>query len=439
MVISKKTDNIILLLSIILMTMALYTRDLLGNNVSKYYFMILAVAPSILMSLSSLVYFIFFLFPLTSGLPSNYIFPLLIGLILIKNSNSFERGGLYCFLIIVFMEVIHFFVYSFGINWSSTIGYLANIFLLCYLVSMRNNDIDKQKCLYSFCFGLAVFLFAIYYITQVSGSIDMLMEEQGRLGNTKSVSDAERGVMMLNANPNGLGFFSIVGVCIVFVLYSVKRMRLWVMVTLSSLYLYVGSLGISRSFFICILAMVALFLLFRGGSGRKSSWSRYLVLLVFFAAASFLLLNETSILDAYTRRFSDSTFKSMGSRTEIFVAYNKYLLDNPEYLLGGTGAVHYGKVIDSIPYSTHNGLQQIVVSYGLIGLIVFFVMTVFAIKRCYKRRNPVFLIPFLIALLYVQGGQLLNPSNNLYLFIVSFFIMKLSLDDMTPNHLPSKP
>lgn len=428
----KSNSNALLIVAVILMTVALYSRDLFGIIIAKNFFVALAILPALFMSYQSLVYFFFFLFPLTSGLPGNIIFPLLIIVLLLKKRGAVPQNSLYCFAVLAFMELVHYPFYDFGIVvGGATVGYLCNLFLLIYLVSLKNDAVDTKQCLLCFCFGLAVFLVAIYYITRINGDIEMLLEESGRLGDTKTIAETEEGVMMLNANPNGLGFFSIVGVATTLVLYSLKRVKIWVMLLFSTIFIYVGAMGLSRTFLISVALLVALFLLLSGRTMRRKSMSRTLFLFAFLAVLFYISWSNPLLYNAYTGRLERTSEDDMGGRIRLFFIYNQFLLENPKYLLFGAGAVYYHRVIDVIELAAHNGLQQIVVSYGLIGLLFFIYITIRAIKKCYLKKNPITLIPFIIAFFYVQSGQLLNPSTNLYLFIIAFFVMKLSKDEST--------
>ena len=421
-------DSIGLIGVVALLTASLYARDLFGVSISKLIIVALAVLPAIVLSYRSLVYLIFFLFPLTSGIPGNYIFPLLIILLLIKKRESFDINSMICFFCVVFMEIIHYGFYDFNINWASTLGYICNLFFLFYFISLKNNTVDTKTCILYFAIGIAVLLIAVFYITQLNGGIDSYLEGRGRLGYTKEVSDAEEGVMMLNANPNGLGFYSIIGIASILGLYSLGFINLWIMLPFSVLYLYVGAMSISRAFLIGIFAIVILFFILSSKNNRRGALGRSLLLLLFIAVAVSLLWNNTILNDAYTTRLENVAGDNAGGRIDLLSQYNSFLFDNPVYLFWGTGAVNYHRVVSTIPLATHNGLQQVMVAYGLVGFFFFMVVTGLAIKKCYKKGAPVCLIPFIVSFLYIQSGQLLNPSYNLFMFIVAFFVMKLSQD-----------
>lgn len=424
----KSNKNSFLIVAAALMTVALFARDLFGVSIPKTYIIALAIIPALFMNYQSLVCYIYFLFPLTSGISGNIIFPLIIVILLIKQRDTLPKNVIYCYVALAFMELIHYLFYDFAVSWASVVGYLCNLFFLVYFVSMKNDAVDNRKCIVSFCVGLVVFLVAIFYITQINLDVEMFLEEGNRLGDTKSMSDLEQGGMMLNANPNGLGFFSIVGMASVMVLYYLKKIKLLSFVLFMAIYLGVGALSLSRTFLLSVFLLIAIYFFLSGqGTGRKS-WTRTIMLLAFVVVAIYLLWNTTFLNDAYNNRIERVSGDEAGGRLSILSQYNRYLLDNPVYLLFGTGAVHYHDVIYTLFNATHNGLQQILVSYGVIGFVFFFAITVAAFKNCYRQKSPICLVPCIIALIYVQSGQLLNPSNNLYLFIVVFTVMKLSSD-----------
>ncbi len=424
-----KSNQIILVVAVILMIGLLYARDLLGIEINRTMIIGASVIPAILMQPASLVYFILFLLPLSSGIPGNYIFPLLSALLFCKKTSNISISGIICFLIIVFFEFVHYGFYSFSIDFPGALGYLTAFFFFCYLATLKDPEVKNLQCILYFILGLLTFLIAIWIITQINHDAELLLEEGSRLGYTKRITDSEQNIMMLNANPNGLGFFSLTGLSLMLILFSMKKIQLLPFILICIVFIYVGALSVSRTWLLGTFLLIGLFLLSTRGMKGKSSHFRYIIVFFLVIIAFFVLLNNNVINQAFSNRLEDESMAIAGGRTVIFKEYNRYLMSHPLQLIFGVGAVHYHDVINEITSATHNGTQQIVIAYGLIGLIAFVIMAIKCFKTNYRKGYFVCTITFFIALFYVQTGQLLNPYQNLYSFLISFVAMRITDDE----------
>lgn len=427
-------NQLVLIATVILVIALLYARDLFGYGLGKFTILGATVLPAVLMSPSSLVYYILFLLPLASGLPGNYLWPLLILLLVLKKPGNIDSRGMYCFILIAALEVLHFGFYTFHIDMSGLVGYLSTVFLLCYITTLKDKEVNNTKCVLFFVLGVFAFLFAIWFITQINHNAEMLLEEGGRLGYTKSISGSDDNVMMLNANPNGLGYYSLIGLSLSFMLYSLRKLGLWQMLLLSAVFVYVGAMSVSRTWLVGMVFLVGLLVFFNRNNKLHNSGIRNIVLLILVVIGIYALLRNELIYQAFSNRLSDDSLTTAGSRTEIFKQYNRFFFDHPLYLLFGAGAVHYHDVINEVFNATHNGTQQVVASYGLVGLVALVIMFIKGFKSNYRKGFFICAIPLIVALFYVQAGQLLNPHHNLYPFIIGFVALRLTDDDYAQNN-----
>ena len=112
-------------------------------------------------------------------------------------------------------------------------------------------------------------------------------------------------------------------------------------------------------------------------------------------------------------------------RTDLFSYYSMALLERPVVLLFGVGLEDYpNKVIATFDYFNipHNGIQELLVMWGIPGLVLFTLLIVFAWKNASsKNKNIPFVnyIPLLIMLFYVQGAQMVSSSiiNMIWIYI----------------------
>lgn len=426
-----RSNQFILVVAVVLIVGLLYARDLFGISISRTMIIGAAIIPAVLMRPASLIYYILFLLPLSSGIPGNYIFPLLTVLLFVKKTNNVTSSGMICFLVIVFLELVHFGLYTFRIDFPGTIGYLSAFFFFCYLVTLKAPEVRNTQCILYFILGLLAFLFAIWYITQINHNAELLLEEGSRIGYTKHITDSDQTVMMLSANPNGIGFFSLTGLSLVFILFSFKKIHFVPFVILSLVFVYVGALSVSRTWLLGIILLVGLFIFYIRGMKGRYTLPHYVIIILFIVIAILALYRNEVIYQAFSIRLSNESLSIAGGRTEIFKEYNRYLMNHPLQLLFGVGAVHYHDVITEIVNATHNGTQQIVIAYGLVGLVIFVVMAINCYKMNYRKGYFVCTLTFFVALFYVQSGQLLNPYQNLYSFLIGFVAMRISDDDVS--------
>ena len=138
------------------------------------------------------------------------------------------------------------------------------------------------------------------------------------------------------------------------------------------------------------------------------------------------LSNNELVLEYFTTRFTEDSndLATAGGRTTVFQKYSDYLADNPLSLLFGTGAVYYREAT-GVGLSTHNAIQQILVSYGLLGLIIFVIALLKNVRRYFNRNNVMTILPLCMTLLFVQTIQFLNPYFLMCPIIVAFYALKM--------------
>lgn len=421
-------NQFVLIGTIVFVTCLLYARDLYGLDISKYDLVMAAIIPAVFMSHASIIYLTLYLLPLTSGLPGKIILPILMLLIFIKKPMAVNENGIMCFILIAFLELIHFGFYTFPIQISSTIGYLTTIFFLCYIATLKDSTVNNSKCVFFFIVGLLAFFFAIWYITQINHNIEMLLESGERIGNTKRVTGVEESVMMLNANPNNIGSLSLTGTSLVLTLYYMHKLQFWPMAFLVTVFVYLGALSVSRTWLIGMIFLILLLFITIRHLNAKNARTQYLILLLLIVISVFSFSQNELLYNSFSARFAESDTSTLGARTTLIREYNQVLINNPSYFFFGVGAVHYKNVITEIYLSIHNGTQQILVAYGIIGLFLFLLLTIKAVKRNYRKGGMICMVSFIISLFYVQSGQLLNPPSELHVFIISFVAMRL-IDD----------
>ena len=386
-------------------------------TVNKYIFVLIILLYTVFSSYEQLISIICFTIPMLNGLPGNYFIPVWLLFILFHKDdskrNSLKYGIAFCVIVFI-MEIVHYPLYNFNIDIMKVVEILSTIFLVVFLISQNFNK-DYSKPILSFCIGCSVFL--IIVVLMYMNSPELYLTGARYSGD----DHREDGVMMLALNANMVGFFSVASVISSLILYHYKKISLTICLLLVITSFIGGAYTISRTWAICLTLALMVFFFLRKG---RRIYGLIIFGLVAVAVTYWSMTTDIGLIDMFYERFTQGDFSSAGARTDITALYNEFLINNPFELLFGTSALLYKNVAHLEP-SIHNGTQQILVSYGIIGLFVFIYFTYLAFKKYYIKGEVISTIPLLISLLYIQTLQSINPGQALYPLVVSFLIMRM--------------
>lgn len=425
-----KDKNMVLFMATLFVIVAfLYIRDLRGVEIPKMFFVVISVIPALFLDFSSIVYLLFFLMPLRSGLPENYLFPLLIFILIIKNKTIAGKTAWLCFFLVFFMEILHYPFYGFEIKWQKVLNFLAYFFLFIVFLTSKNRKIEVDKCVLFYCIGIAVFFFALYYLSFFVAETDLASGYMFRIGKTKDMTGIDENLLMLNENPNGIAFLSISGLACILSLFRMKKCHIVPFLLCVVAYLVVGALTVSRTWILCVAILFVMYILMGSKKAHGDFIRKLFSILLVISIGSYYFIKSGDLVSLFEVRMTDESFTSAGSRTELLSAYNSFMAGSPQYLFLGTGSVHYRDVAASsifgVNQSCHNAIQQVFVSYGVIGLLIFSFIFIRAFKINYTTHNFFLLLPFIMTFVFSQSTQFLNPAYNLFPFIAAFYVMRL--------------
>ena len=132
--------DLILTTFCILFTAVLYYRDFAVVDFNKLYLVIATFGVAVVLDYKRVIYLLCFLFPLSCGIPSNFIYPLLICILFIKDPQKL-LNKVVLFIVIFLMEISHYGYYTFDIQIAEIVGYASFLFLMFYICCACENSL----------------------------------------------------------------------------------------------------------------------------------------------------------------------------------------------------------------------------------------------------------------------------------------------------------
>lgn len=395
-------------------------RDVLLVPVSDMFLTFCITTMMVLLPFRLLVYYVFFLFPFTCGIPG-YIMTISF-LLLIKKGRKLTGMQVVPIIVVALLEL-----FSESLNGMDTIigmmSFLSFLAIFFYFLNDRNKfNYDRSQCVIWFSVGVAFTLFVIFYnvinqygtLMLVSGSV-----RSGALGVKGNNLEAMKGHLAMNAN--SIAYYSICSLTSLIVILRFVKEKVLAYLLIGFLFLC-GILSFSRTYILAITLFLFLFT-FLADNKSRGKLTKYLIvvfLIGFFFTGNYLL----EVIQAMTERSEEMSIATAGGRTEIFSFYNKAWLSNAFYVLFGCGAIDYRTTLNSID-AMHCGLQQIWVCLGISGLLLFawqiFNYLNYYIKHCYI----IYSLPFFISLVFDQSIQFLNPYSLIVPILAPLFVCQV--------------
>jgi len=412
-----------------LMLICVYLRYAFQINIPQTLILLIAVVVAGLGSRDEIIAMGILCIPFSSVF-SHYITIMAFILIyLIKFRKDVRIGAeLLPLLLLIAWELMHCFSDLFSAK-----HFLASFIpiLLCFFLMM----IDLRELDYAFVvrvFAIGCFVVGLYLITQVlvhaGFNVIKAFSDMQRLGmeGEKLGVEVSGGEM----NPNTLGVLCVLAMSGLLQLISIGEGKQSDYLLLTLL-LVIGVLTTSKTFLVCLVILVVLFIMAQKGSLKK----KLLVLARSFAvlavAAIMIWLLFPDAMKSFGERFQERDISS--GRAELMAVYHDYVFSSPRNALWGIGVNNFiYKVITkyAIAINTpHNGFQEVLVAWGIPGLI-FFLMFLFTLVRKSRRitqsQRLINYIPLILLLIKVQAGQMITSGYTMLAF--SFAYLSLIQD-----------
>ncbi len=422
-------DKLVILFCLAISAMILL-RDAAGISYNKFVLLVVCVGGMPLLTYSNFLCLLSFLFGVTFGIPSTYVYLIAVLMLIVKKKERLSLQPLFLFAVFFLMEVILGLFYGSSYDIVSYVGYFCRLFLFFVLISEESKEIDYQKTVKFFSFGVLIFVLAVVAVFLQDNSFEDIFEGYVRIGNADLYlsQDSVSEGMKMSTNTNNLAYFCVAGMGSCLSVYFYEKKFRWVL--LFFVIFIFGTLTISKTFFFlsALLIVILLNISFFGGMGFGK---RLFVSLTVVGVV--LVVLESGAFEALLGRFEEVDFILQDSRSDILADYLKEFFKKTMIILFGSGAFSHRDVL--LPgRSIHTGLGQILVSYGILGFVLFVGFCFSVADRTLRESNLkkrthklAVLAPLLISVLYTQTIQFLNPCDLMLPYIVGMFALKASV------------
>lgn len=412
----QKTNIFIGLFFLMMVTFTYFT-------VPNYSFIILSFFSIVFLILkkNEYIYIIASIIPFSTGIPYPQI--LTIGLV-IYILKYYKKAKLTpnIILILFFLswELIHFLNTNFIFNDYISFAVIMIWFGIIIFDKKNLKTIRKKQVVYSFSLSTVILGIILIYQSSAITSLYYLLNKGIRLGSLDILDT------VIKINPNAIALYSICSIAMVLSFRNFKDNFTFNILLIVAL-LGIGLLTYSRMFIIAIIFILLLLFLL-------SYKNIKIVMITFLFALIFLFFINNifpEISDNIFVRF-DVVDLSNG-RTNISQEYNEYLSSNTLSLLFGVGMQDYRNKTD-ISESVHNPIQEVVVIWGLVGLIAVLYLLFYSLKVIVKEEQHgrfISYLPLITFAISIQTSRIFTTSINVLLMLIVFISSKGDYNDET--------
>lgn len=382
-----------------------------------------------LVALPATVYhkYVFFITPLCFAVHG--VFSIILAAVLFLRCKHIDKRQILFPIILLILEILSIiFLPIEPVKMVDIVVYFAYLCIFFCLLFYNTDQHQNEDFLRFFSIGLCISLILIYINIFTSMNAIDLIEGSVRGGATMGSDEnesLEESYIAMNAN--SIAYYAITLFSVL--LIGAKNIKLPKIATglMLIISLIGGILTFSRTFIILTACLTILFFL--------QLKSRYKVVFIILTTLIALIIlhnnNEISelIFTAFQNRFENDNIDTAGDRTLLFRDYNNFFIENPQYWILGTGAIHY-KDVCHLSNSIHNGIQQVYICHGFCGVAIF-ICAIWMFVNKYYHRGTIFLqiLPLVAVLSFNQALQFLNPHFLMLPFLGAAYAIKLNLSN----------
>lgn len=349
--------------------------------------------------------------PFCRGIPYSEILLIMLGLSFLSGLGNLKIKLIY-YMPVIGIGMIELLDYVYFNHFSNEIIYLLIYMLYAtYILEQKIYEGIEQKIAYIYSIAtIASVLIVVTREIKLMG-LDYVFTYNVRFGANTA------GAMVTNYNANELGLYCAVAASLMLLLYYVNAKTYYMF--LAAVTTVIGFMCVSRAYLL-VIVLVWLFYFIYSKKNFKSLVSIISVaILAFFVIAQFFPEISDWLFGYYTERMDEENLDQMGGRFTIILKYLGFSFSSAWTLLFG----YSGEYVQSLEAgAVHNGIQEVFVCWGILGLLIVFGWVVLLLKNSNEKMckgNYTRFTPFIIFFIYIQSLQWFSMHNYLILMMIS--------------------
>ena len=408
-----------------LMFMLIFIRNIIGISFPVILLLALYSAIVLFSGKDEIVALAVSCIPLSVAFQYKYALLITILLYLLKFYKEIRIKRILIPLLLMFAwELAHGLLYDLSAN--ELLRGFAELIFVCFIIFTSDRKINYQF-IYRFFAVSCVFICTVLFVSLLrQNNYDIMGVFTGtyRFG----VRDETAENFGVNFNPNGLGFICNFAMALLFQLIFSKQHKKIDILLICALLFY-GVLTMSRSFILCFVVLILLLLL-TGKIPLKTKLKRAFWMLVgLLVLVGIIYLIIPGIVTKFIARFFESDISN--GRIDIIKFYNEHLLSKDSHLWFGIGLQEpLSKIQLLYPETTinvaHNGIQELLVVWGVPGLLLFSWFTIELISSGRKGAKKTLLnyLPLILIFITIQFGQFISGADKLMALSLAYLSIK---------------
>ena len=406
-----------LLAVVVALSVLLIARDVFSYSLHKFVYLGICAMGILLTDKNSFMQLLSFIFPLMCGLPGTYV--LLVAVARFAVVEKFDKQTMLYILFVVMFEMVASIWYNTTLD-NNMMHQMLAVSLL-FIMLHNHEGIDYYQCLKMYWLGSIIVAFVIICSTLMnapSNWLSLFAKGWFRFG-----EDALSGrqTMTLRLNANTLAYYSLVSTMFGLIMIEREKRIKRAVIFVGTIFLMLsGILTVSRSWILIVSGCYGLYFLSRIKDIRYFIASCCAVALVVGAG---IRLFETvpELMNGITARMTDKTVSSGGGRAELVVQYLGVITRSIRIASIGVGTTYPMEVL-GFEDAVHNGTIQILVSYGILGSVVFFNGILNPLRNKTENKAPFsYCLPFIGCVLFIQTIQFINPAYLIFPYVISVY------------------
>lgn len=417
-----------------LMIASIFARNILDISIPIIVVLAIGALTALVSTREEMIALTIACIPMSAGFQYKYLIFICIVIYAFKFYKDIKfNSAILPLLFMMAWDLLHGIFYPFAIS-EFLRGFAELIFCAFLMMILPKKKID-YKLISRLLAISSIFMMLIVLLNlleQTNYNFEEIFVGTYRFG----VGDADVKNYGVNYNANALGLIANLSIAGLLQLIVAKKHKFFDYLLIVVLVMF-GVMTMSRSFLICLALIVAMFAV-SGASTLKEKLKRlFLIALVIVLLVTMVLTLMPNVYETFAARFEVDDVTN--GRSDLFAFYMDHLMSAPEHFLFGVGRQGYGDIIadmytgalvggDAEMNVCHNGTQELLVCWGLPGLVllVWFIFELIRKKPQGLKREITNYIPLVLLLIYVQAGQLITAG--IPLLALSFAYVSLCYD-----------